>query len=272
MTKAFYSLIQFCPDVGRQETFNVGLVLFRPAPHLVDVRLAEGFGVNAPNDLGLDPDLFEATKRAFRNRLVDEARRFRGAEDLTFFKASGTNPLRLTAPREVSLHDPVADPQALFDELVGSDRPSVAKRIARGPRVRTRLRDALKKREVLPFVEERVRVMVPALRTTLEVPFAYQNGRYNLIEPVDFSMRDEVVRQERTAWYALGGKSIFDVPDTQHGDRQLVVVARLPDEPTAARKVSDVLRDNRVNCVPLADPDLDALASEIRAHAALHRA
>jgi hypothetical protein len=271
MANAFYSLIQFCPDFGRQEAFNVGLVLFRLEPHLVDVRLAEGFGVNAPNGVGVDAGLFEATKRAFCNRLEYEARRFRGAEDLARFRASGTNPLRLTAPREVLLHDPVADAQTLFDELVGPDKPRTARRIARGPRVTTRLRDALTQRAVLPFVEENVRVEVPAFGTTLEVPFAYQNGRYNLIEPVDFSMRDEVVRRERTAWYALGGRSIFDEPDPRRGDRQLLVVARLPAEPTAARRVSDVLRENRVNCIPLADPDLDALAHEIRSHAAIHR-
>ncbi|WP_338661123.1 DUF3037 domain-containing protein [Pararoseomonas sp. SCSIO 73927] len=270
MTKAFYSLIQFCPDIGRQETFNVGLVLFRPEPHLFVVRLARNSGVNARFDVGMAPGLFEATKQAFRNRLEHEARQFRTPGDLAAFKASGTNQLRLTAPREVSLHDPVADSQALFDELVGADRRPVGRRAARGPRVGTRLREALRDRAVLPLVEEKVQVVVPALRTTMQVAFAYQNGRYNLVEPVDFSTRDDVMRQERTAWYALGGRSLFEEPDPQHGDRRLVVVARLPDEPVASRMVSEMLQDNQVHCFPLSDEGLDRLASEIRTHAALH--
>ncbi len=121
MSKAVYSLIQFCPDLGRQEMFNVGLVVFRRDPFLIDVRIARGFGTSAPGGIDVDQDLFEATKRAFAMRLEDEAHRFRGAEDLASFRASGTNPLLLTSPREMLLHDPGSDLSALFHELVGGE-------------------------------------------------------------------------------------------------------------------------------------------------------
>ena len=91
-------------------------------------------------------------------------------------------------------------------------------------------------------MEQDVEALVPAFGTKLKVPYAYRNGRYNLIEPVDFTMRDEASREERTAWFAVGGKSIFDIPDPSKGDRKLVVVARLPNEEAAAARVSTMLR------------------------------
>ena len=39
MARAFYSVVQYCPDRFRAETVNVGLVLLRPEPHALRVRM-----------------------------------------------------------------------------------------------------------------------------------------------------------------------------------------------------------------------------------------
>jgi hypothetical protein len=266
MSNAFYSLIQFCPDPGRQEAFNIGSVVFCPKPHSVDVRLALGFGVNARGSFGFDAALFEASKHAFKRRLLEAGRSFREGSDLESFRASGTNPIRLTTPRAMVLRDMETDAQGIFDALVGGPRPEADIRPARGLRMVTQLKQAFMSRGIAKLVETRVDVVVPAFGTRLKVPFAFQNGRFNLIEPVDFSIRDEAARAEGTSWYAVSGKSIFDTPDIRRGPMQLLVVARLPAESDAARRVMGVLADYSVDCRPFSDPALDCLAAEIRGH------
>jgi hypothetical protein len=269
MSKAFYSLVQFSPDLGRQEAFNVGIAVFSPDSGDIDIRMVSGFGAHAPRNPELDLELFEATKKAFANRLRGDARRFRGAEDMAAFRASGTNPLRLTPPRQIVLREPAEDIQAAFDSLVQVPHASEKREaVTRGPRVRTRLRQAFASRRLDVLVERDVEAFVPAFGTRLKVPYAYRNGRYNLIEPVDFTMRDEAAREERTAWFAVGGRSIFDTPDPHHGDRKLVVVARLPADQAAAKRVSTILEDYSVDCIPFSDTGLDRLATAIRTHVA----
>lgn len=119
MTKGFYSLIQSSPDIARQEFHNIGLIVFRAEPRFVDVRLSEKLGISTATSEDIHPDLLWATRRAFANRLEQEAQTFSSVEDLANFRASGTNPLKLTLPREVMLHDPIRDTQDLFEDLVG---------------------------------------------------------------------------------------------------------------------------------------------------------
>jgi hypothetical protein len=94
MATAYYSLIQFCPDLGRQEAFNIGLVVFCPDPHLFQVRLIDGFGAYSRGAFGFDLPLFEAAKHDFRRRLIEAGRSFRQISELASFRASGTNPIR----------------------------------------------------------------------------------------------------------------------------------------------------------------------------------
>jgi Protein of unknown function (DUF3037) len=270
MATAYYSLIQFYPDLGRQEAFNIGLVVFCPNPHFFQVRLIDGFGAHSRGTSGFDPALFEAAKHDFRRRLIEAGRSFRQITDLASFRASGTNPIRLTASREMVLRDTASDVDAIFASLVAADpvKPHLA--ATRGPSMVTRLKNAFESRGLADLLDDDVDVLVPAFGVRRTIPFAYQNGRYNLIEPVDFALRNAATRQERASWFAVGGKSIFDVPDPTRGNRQLIVVARLPEERSEAKSVESVLSDYSVVCVPFSDQGLDQLAGEIRSHAEAH--
>lgn len=273
MANAFYSLIQFSPDHGRQEALNIGSVVFCPDPHALDVRLTDGFGLYASGSYGYDIPLFEASKRAFRQRLLDVGERFRDSSDLASFRASGTNPISLSPPRAMVVRDFAADALGVFRSLVTgevSERHDKVK-VHRGPRVATSLKHAFRSRGISDLVDDDVNVVVPAFGTSLKVPFGYQNGRYNLVEPVDFSLQSVDAREQRMSWYAVGGRSIFEVPDSEHGKRQLIVVARMPEDLDAASRITSVLTDYNVRCLPFQDGCLDTLAQEIRLHGKVHR-
>ena len=266
MSKAYYSLVQFVPDLARQEPLNVGIAVACPGTGFAEVTMAERSGSCTPGS-GRGSELFEATKAAFANRFKEEGRRFHSVEEMATFKASGTNPLRLTPPRQFVLRNAGADIHALFEKLVEAHPAAEVKlAVARGPRVGTRLREAFSSRNVVQFVERDVETFVPAFRTNLKVPFAFQNGRYNLIEPVDFTTRDESDRERRSAWFAVAGKSIYETPDKTRGERKLVVVARLPERREDARKVSEMLQDYSVACIPMSEDGLNQLAAEIIEH------
>ena len=266
MITAVYSLIQFSPDPGRQEASNVGVVVFRPEPHAVEIMMAEGLGPNTRKLSGAEAALLEATKRGFKHRLMLEGQGFRDASDLARFRPHGANPFRITEPRQIVVRNLADDVRNLFEALVevptGKGRPGV-----RGARVATRLKEGLRSRDVARLIDKEVDVVVPAFGRRLKVPFAYRNGRYNLIEPVDFALRDATSRDERLAWYAVGGKSIFDAPDPRHGQQRLVVVARLPENQDVAKQITGVLENYKVRCLSFSDAALDDIAADIRSHA-----
>lgn len=74
-TKGYYSLVQYCPDVARQEAANVGVVLFCPELSFLEARLASSnhrlrrfFGEEADQYRHLN-----AMKAALEDRLQVEA-------------------------------------------------------------------------------------------------------------------------------------------------------------------------------------------------------
>ena len=56
--------------------------MFCPQSGFIDVRIVPGFSPHAPHNSGPYPELSEAAKSAFADRLISEARRFHAAEDL----------------------------------------------------------------------------------------------------------------------------------------------------------------------------------------------
>jgi len=42
MSKGYFSLVQYCPDVARQEAVNVGVVLLCPEQKFIGVKITPG--------------------------------------------------------------------------------------------------------------------------------------------------------------------------------------------------------------------------------------
>jgi len=189
-TKGYFSLVQFCPDPSRLEAVNVGVVLFCPDANFIAARMTES---NARARQFFGPDQVElaglaSAKVAFQKRFEVERQDFRELADLQNFVATRAGNLQLTAPRPVKVFDAEADLQRLFDELVGGkakERQAAESRIAVDPR----LHHAFEKLAKAGRARLDHKVAIPVLERELQVPYAYQNGVWNLVKPHHFAGR-----------------------------------------------------------------------------------
>jgi hypothetical protein len=137
----YYCVVQFTPDRRRAEGANIGVLLFSPEHHFLDVRLASSnrrihrfFGTPQ----GFDEEHVSAIRLSLKNRLQVEAEYVRSLEDLEHFVKTLPNHLVLTPPRAVIVTEPARDLASLFEELVaepgeereaeanGAEQPGVA--------------------------------------------------------------------------------------------------------------------------------------------------
>lgn len=186
--RAFYSLVQYCPDRFRAEVVNVGLVLLCLNPHEVRVkmttkrdRVRKLFAVARP-----ELENLKVAMHGLQSRIENSANQFRTMEDLAAFAASRANDLRLTEPRLAKLENMDADFERLFASLVADQSTAT-------------LADELPA-EVLPpslnevfarlFSQRRIwnpgKVTVPVRNRELNIPYAYRNGVVNLVKPQAF--------------------------------------------------------------------------------------
>jgi hypothetical protein len=117
---AYYSLIQYCPDLSRAEAVNVGVLLFCPELGFVDAR------TSSRNDrvrrffpsLNIDEARLNIMKRSIGRRLRAEPTRFEAVEDLIAFIDTRANEMVVTPPRPMQVVEPEADLARLYEELV----------------------------------------------------------------------------------------------------------------------------------------------------------
>lgn len=124
--KGYFSLIQYCPDLGRLEAANVGVLLFCPERSFLkalttrtNARIRRFFGAE-----GQDWERINSFKQGIIERIEREGRDVATLDDLQRFIAQRANLIQLTPPRPMKVLDPEADLQALFDEYLGEDRES----------------------------------------------------------------------------------------------------------------------------------------------------
>jgi hypothetical protein len=97
----------------------------------------------------------------------------------------------------------------------------------------------------------------------VEVPFGFQNGRFNLINPVKFEAANPEQRILTACKYAVEGRSLYENPDPQLGDLQLVVVGKFrPKDQDTTTQVKRVFQDYRVKLYRTSE--LAELIREIR--------
>ena len=122
--RAHYALIQYCPDLSRLETVNVGVVLLVPEDRFLGVRVLKNtqrairfFGRDRVN-----ADALSASLRSLAERLRHEHEQdtFRTVDDLDAVSSTRGNALLLTRSRPMVTSDPEGDLDRLFDELVAA--------------------------------------------------------------------------------------------------------------------------------------------------------
>lgn len=261
-TKGYFCLVQYSPDVARQEAANVGVVLFCPDRQFIRAKVSGGirrirrfFGDDVAGYQQLN-----AMKEALVSRVEIEKDQFTTLEDLQQFVATRGNNILLTPPKPVMVLDPEQDLTALFEELVADPKKPLT--IQATIPLRKRLNDVLMERAVRPYIRTKIRIEVPTLKETLSIPYAFQNGRFNLIQPIEFKHQSESSARTAACRHAVEGITLFRHPHPSYGLLQLLVVADFTSAPQGARDLVRGIFDE--SQVRLFTPDtLDDLKQEI---------
>jgi hypothetical protein len=258
--KGYYSLVQFCPDMSRLEAVNVGVLLFCPEGGFIEARTLHHNKRVTKLFSSVDEIALDAAKRSLEARLQVARANFKSVEDLQKFVDTRANELRLTPPRPVKVENPQQELATLLEELVGKE-PTKQKRL----KLRLPQLDALFDRLCNEHRAERnVAIKVPVTNREFTVPYAFQNGRLNLVKPQMFpAIENDALNA--TLKLAAQGRLIHEFPDGK--EKQLVVV---PDFGTDApadslrRKLKQVFTTHSVEFVE--DLDEFILKVEQEAH------
>lgn len=125
-TTGYYSCVQYCPDHGRAECANVGVILLVPSLGYIggvddptNARPKRFFG-----DQKIDWTHFDTAKKATFTRIVVDKNYFRTLSDLERFVNTRANDFILTQPRACRVDKaPFLVLSDLFDALVREKTP-----------------------------------------------------------------------------------------------------------------------------------------------------
>lgn len=265
-TKGYFCLVQYCPDIARQEAANVGVVLFVPEFKFIRAKLSKTIG-RIRRFFGEDVDGYLhliAMKESLAKRLEVESAEFNTLEDLQQFVATRANKIILTSPKPLKVFDPEKDLESLFQELVAD--PIKPLTVQASLPLRQRLNEVLMEQSVKRFVRTKLKIQVPVLRETVTIPYGFQNGRMNLIRPIEFKHQAETSVRTAACRYGMEGLTLYNHRDPNFGDLQLIVVADFASAPPDSEQlVRGIFSESKVRVfTPNA---LDALRQEIVAHA-----
>lgn len=253
--KGYYSLIQYCPDLGRLEAANVGVLLFCPELQFLKARIARNNRriITFFGSAGHDRARLNAFKKGMEERLQTEGHDIRTLRDLELFIAKRANMLQITPPRPMTVTDPDKELEALFVEITGE---SIRRTSTKG--LRRQLEDTISKAGLERKVLHNIPIEVPINKKTLDVPIGFQNGRFNLINPVKFEAVNPEQAFATACKYAVEGRSLFEHRHPKFGDLQLVVVGKFrPKDKVSPVIVRKVLEDHAVKMYPFSKlPDL----------------
>lgn len=264
-TKGLFSVIQFCPDLERQECANVGVVLAVPGQGFLRVRMSpdnEGpkkrFGAEAYDDGRLD-----SAKHALEGRILAEGKTWRTADDLAIFGKREGNNLLLGPARTILAEDPAAEIEELYQRLVHVEAKT--RRRTSKPDLDQLFESRLLTLAV-PLLKD-YRVTIPDLLDFV-APWAYHNGGLKLISPEAFPVGERAAL-EKMRELAVNGHLIHKHPPQNVAHQQLIVVGRFDPSasPALKRQVSATLREHESRLVP--EEALDEFVEEVRqdAHA-----
>ncbi|HVV70601.1 MAG TPA: DUF3037 domain-containing protein, partial [Verrucomicrobiae bacterium] len=222
--KGYYSLVQYCPDLSRAEAANVGVLLFCPDKHFIDVRttasnqhVARFFGRDS-----FDPERLRTLKRFIEDRVRLYHQHFKTMDDLNRFIESRANDIIISQPRPVKVFNPETDLQKLYEELVGGK--------ARTPNNRRHFLQGIDDTFNVPALKEKlqrdVEVELPSIGSKLHYRYAFNNGRQNLIRPTLFPANEQKLANVA---FRLGGEG---VQLDKHLDKQLIVICGFEDSKT----------------------------------------
>lgn len=259
-TKGYYCLIQYCPDLSRLEAANIGVLLFCPDRSFLKARTARDnrrirrfFGRE-------DRDWFQINsfKIGIEERLEVEHPNIQSLGDLQHFVQLCANEIQITALRPMRVRDPEKDLDQLFQDLVGG-----VHRKQKNTTFKQHVGDRFASAGLTPKIKTDLSIHVPVFGEDLKIPYGYQNGRFNLIQPVAFQSHDPRNARSRACQLAVEGRSLHEERDPEYGDLQLVVVGRfLSQDIDTKAYVHRIFREHEVELY--AEDNLSELIDKIR--------
>ena len=259
--KGYYSLIQFCPDPSRLESVNLGVLVYSADHGGLQFQLTESnqrirkvFGKQ-------DWDFIDRIRESVRSRLQTE--KFETVRDLESFITKRASVVQLTPLRPLTIGDIDQEVSALYRRLVAS------KPVERRPRITTYLSRKLIEAGVEGLVEKSISIEIPDFKEPIRVPYGYQNGRFNLIAPIQFNPdREDILTKAGKS--AIEGQLLYENPDPKHGDLRLVVIAKFADrnDSSAAERVRRIFDEHQVGLHTL--ENIEPLVEDIRNAARQH--
>ncbi len=259
--KGYYSLIQFCPDPSRLESINLGVLVYSPDHGGLEFQLTESnqrirkvFGKQ-------DWTFIDRVRESVRSRLQSE--KFETVRDLESFITKRANVVQLTPLRPLKIGDIDQEVSALYRRLVAS------KSVQRRPRITTYLSRKLIEAGVEGLVQKSITVEIPDFKQPIRVPYGYQNGRFNLISPIQFnSDREDILT--KAGKNAIEGQLLYENPDPQLGDLRLVVIANFANrnDSSAAERVRKIFDEHQVGLHTF--ENMEPLLEDIKKSARLH--
>jgi hypothetical protein len=260
--KGYYSIIQYCPDPSRLEAVNIGVALFSPELHFLRAkfgrrrtRISQLFGKQNWEFVRLQQSAIEA-------RLSRDEKAFQTLEEFESYVSRRANALIMTSPRPMKVENPEQDLENLVRRLVGP-RGEAAQRAAR---ISKELEEILRNVGVASSLRRNVTVHPPSLPKAFRAPFAYQNGRLNLIEPVQFEGQSAATIFNKASVLAVEGELLEDYKDPEFGNLGLVVVAKFaPEQDQERTSATTVFDKHRVPMYTFGT--LEPLIEDIRRHA-----
>jgi hypothetical protein len=259
--RGYYSLIQFCPDPSRLEGVNIGVVLYSQSEKRLKVqftrnnqRIRKFFG-------NQDWSLINRAKASIENQL--RSQQFLSVEELEGYISKRANIIQMTPPRPMHLTDLDTSIKELHFRLVDGDL------LERRHRIDGFLTQRLTEAGVVDLVAKSVSVEIPDIKRHIRVPYGYQNGRFNLISPVQFDSSPELIFS-KTGKSAIEGQLLYNKRHPTFGEMRLVVVANFDEqiESSAREFVKRTLVEHSVTLYSF--EDLAPLMDDIRRSAATH--
>jgi len=262
----YYSLIQYCPNSARREVVNIGLVLLSPDQHYFKSRTMNGHKRIRRFFGDLDWGRISLMRRGVEHQIGNE--RPTTEQEFLKFTYGFVNLIRLTPPLPIRIAtDPDNILEKLFAELVVEQpREGVPTLEVVKPELGKVLEEKIAQAGLGSVIVPDVNIPIRSLHRTFHAPFGYQNGRFNLVQPVPFRAKklDKVI--DTASPLAIAGDAMYEYPDERFGELQLIVVGDFQDSAFDARAVvREMLRKYHVRF--FAGHEADDLIRDIRENA-----
>lgn len=259
-SKGYYSIVQYCPDLARGETANIGVVLLVPDRSFLRAKLvSDNTRVrHVFNISGSELRQLRAFKKSFISRIEAESTRITSLETLQKFVDTRGNFIQLTSPRFVKVHNCEETLASLFTDLVGGESKKKP-RVSLEKQIDARFKES----GVEPYLRHDIHVIVPHANQELRVPFGFQNGRFNLLQVVPFDSGDENTHFRKACVQSMQGRFLQESGDDELGDLRFNVIGKFPsDRHESISIVRKTLQESDVRL--FVESDLSELIDEIR--------